>query len=68
MAGATLTTAAFGGLGSILAFANIRDDHGNVQSPTTRGLGVGLLALGASIDIALIPAIFAPNKSERVFP
>lgn len=63
----TMNTIIFGGLGSLLAFANLRDKDGNVQPAGVRGVGVGLLAIGAGIDIALIPAIFAPNKENVVY-
>jgi hypothetical protein len=65
---ATVSTLAFGGLGALLTFANLRDKDGNLQPPGFRALGVGFMAIGASIDVALIPAIFAPNKDEKVFP
>jgi hypothetical protein len=65
---ASVMTLAFGGLGAAFAFADLRDKDGNIQGPGFRAVGVGLMAIGASIDIALLPSIFAPNKDEVVYP
>jgi len=66
--GATLATAAFGTLGAILTFATLKDKDGNDAGVGPKIFGVGFLALGATVDIALLPTIFAPNKRERVYP
>ena len=66
--GATLATAAFGTLGAILTFAKLKDKDGNDAGVAPKIFGVGFLALGASVDVALLPTIFAPNKRDRVFP
>jgi hypothetical protein len=67
--GATMGTIVFGGIGTLLTFAHFADQNGALQPPSVpqRITGIGIMALGASIDIALLPAIFAPNKEEAVY-
>ena len=65
---ATISTAVFGGIGALFTFANLRDKDGSVQPPAVRGLGIGLMAIGATIDLALLPAIFSPDHDEVVYP
>jgi hypothetical protein len=68
--GATMSTLIFGGIGTALTFAHFADQNGALQPPSLgqRVFGIGLMGLGASIDIALLPAIFAPDKDHKIYP
>jgi hypothetical protein len=68
--GGTMSTLVFGGIGTLLTFAHFADQNGALQPPSVpqRITGIGIMALGAGIDIALLPAIFAPNKDDVVYP
>jgi hypothetical protein len=68
--GVTMSTLVFGGIGTLLTFAHFADSNGNLQPPSIgqRITGIGLMGLGATIDIALLPAVFAPDKEEAVYP
>jgi hypothetical protein len=68
--GVAASTLIVGGLGTLLTFAHVADDSGNLQPPSVpqRIAGVAVMGLAFGIDLALLPAVFAPNKDETVFP
>jgi hypothetical protein len=52
-------------VGSFLAFGKLNDDGS--PEPALRATGVGVLALGVGIDLALLPSIFPKERSEEAF-
>lgn len=62
---AIVSTVLTGGIGTFVAFEPDRD--GDAPSPAVHGVGFGLMAIGLGVDIALLPAIFAPDKDEVVY-
>ncbi|MEO7112955.1 MAG: hypothetical protein ABI183_21130 [Polyangiaceae bacterium] len=68
--GLTMSTLILGGIGTLVTFAHFADKDGNLQQPTVgqRVAGIGFMGLGLGIDLALLPAVFAPNKDEVVYP
>jgi hypothetical protein len=68
--GFAASTLLVGGLGTLITFAHVADSSGNLQPPSVpqRIAGVAVMGLGLGIDLALLPAVFAPNKNEVVYP
>jgi hypothetical protein len=62
---ATINTVALGAVGSFLAFGKLNDDGS--PEPALRATGVGVLALGVGIDLALLPSIFAKQRADEAF-
>lgn len=66
--GMIMNTLALGGLGTILTFADLKDRDGHEAGAGPKVLGVGVLTLALGVDVALIPAVFGPNKDQVVYP